>query len=281
MAGVIQTSQSFANGDSVTSTKLNAIATGSSFTSDAVTGTGLTVTGAGTLSLGTVASSNMGTNSVLTASIADNAVTAAKLSQYAPKWSAGLTYLQSALELGPELLADSTSYIDFHSSFPSIDFDARIIRNSGVNGTFDFVQLGTGSMNFTSPSGFKFGAAPMPTPSGSAPIFGVRAWVTFDMNRNSSGGVDSLNTARYIYASGNVSTVVKNATGDFTVNFTTAMPDTYYTYAGSGLDTDSAGDILIGRPSGGGKTTTGISLKVVNSSAAGINIDEVVVSFIR
>ena len=79
MAGVINTSQAFANGDSVTSTKLNAIATGSYFTSDAITGTGLTVTGGGTLSLGTVASSNMGANSVLTASIGDSQVTSAKL----------------------------------------------------------------------------------------------------------------------------------------------------------------------------------------------------------
>jgi microcystin-dependent protein len=79
MAGVINTSQTFANGDSVTSTKLNSIATGSYFTSDAITGTGLTVTGGGTLSLGTVASSNMGANSVLTASIGDSQVTSAKL----------------------------------------------------------------------------------------------------------------------------------------------------------------------------------------------------------
>jgi hypothetical protein len=137
-------------------------------------------------------------------------------------------------------------------------------------------------MTFTSATGgFKFGTAPMPTPVGSAPIFGVRAWVTFDMNRNSSGGVDSLNTARYLYASGNVSTVVKNATGDFTVNFTTVMPDTYYTYAGSGLDDDTTGDIAIGRPSGGAKTVNGIRLKVINTNGAGVNKDEVVVSFIR
>jgi len=81
--GVINTSQSFANGDSVTSTKLNNITSGSTFDSSAVSGTGLTVTGGGLLSLGTVASSNMGTNSVLTGSIADLNVTTAKLADTA------------------------------------------------------------------------------------------------------------------------------------------------------------------------------------------------------
>jgi hypothetical protein len=57
--------------------------------------------------------------------------------------------------------------------------------------------------------------------TGSAPIFACRAWVNFD------------GTNASIRASGNVSSVTRNATGDYTVNFATAMPDADYAFAGS------------------------------------------------
>jgi hypothetical protein len=50
-----------------------------------------------------------------------------------------------------------------------------------------------------------------------APIYGVRAWVNF----NGTGTVA-------IRESANVSSVTDNATGDYTVNFTSAMPDANY-----------------------------------------------------
>jgi hypothetical protein len=53
--------------------------------------------------------------------------------------------------------------------------------------------------------------------SGSAPIYACRAWVNF----NGTGTVA-------IRASGNVSSITDNGTGDYTVNFTTAMPDANY-----------------------------------------------------
>jgi len=58
--------------------------------------------------------------------------------------------------------------------------------------------------------------------SGSAPIFGARAFVNF----NGTGVVA-------IRASGNVSSITDNGTGDYTVNFTTAMPDADYTATAS------------------------------------------------
>lgn len=48
--------------------------------------------------------------------------------------------------------------------------------------------------------------------------FGVRAWVNFD------GQTGTLS----VKASGNVSSVTDNTTGDYTVNLTTAMPDIDY-----------------------------------------------------
>ena len=53
--------------------------------------------------------------------------------------------------------------------------------------------------------------------SGTAPIYACRAWVNF----NETGTVA-------IRASGNVSSITDNGVGDYTVNFTTAMPDANY-----------------------------------------------------
>lgn len=57
---------------------------------------------------------------------------------------------------------------------------------------------------------------------GTAPVYAARAWVNF----NGTGTVA-------IRASGNVSSITDNGTGDYTVNFTTAMPDANF----SGLAT--------------------------------------------
>jgi hypothetical protein len=53
--------------------------------------------------------------------------------------------------------------------------------------------------------------------TGSAPVYACRAWVNF----NGTGTVA-------IRASGNVSSITDNGTGDYTVNFTTAMQDANY-----------------------------------------------------
>jgi hypothetical protein len=82
-------------------------------------------------------------------------------------------------------------------------------------------------------------AAPAPaalsTASGSAPSYSARAWVNF----NGTGTVAIL-------ASGNVSSITDNGTGDYTVNFTTAMVDANYSAVmgnisfGVGSSSDSA-----------------------------------------
>jgi len=53
--------------------------------------------------------------------------------------------------------------------------------------------------------------------TGSAPVYACRAWVNF----NGQGTVA-------IRDSGNVSSITDNGTGDYTVNFATAMPDANY-----------------------------------------------------
>jgi hypothetical protein len=56
----------------------------------------------------------------------------------------------------------------------------------------------------------------------SSTVYGCRAWVNF----NGTG-------TPAIRASGNVSSITDNGTGDYTVNFTTAMPDANYSVAGA------------------------------------------------
>ena len=66
------------------------------------------------------------------------------------------------------------------------------------------------------------------TQSGSAPIYGCRAWVNFDGTKDTTGATSTANTNRLIRASGNVTSVLRNGTGDYTITFTTAMPDDNY-----------------------------------------------------
>jgi hypothetical protein len=53
--------------------------------------------------------------------------------------------------------------------------------------------------------------------TGSAPIYACRAWVNFNGQSTVS-----------IRGSGNVTSITDNGTGNYTVNFTTAMPDANY-----------------------------------------------------
>jgi hypothetical protein len=64
--------------------------------------------------------------------------------------------------------------------------------------------------------------------TGSAPIYGCRAWVNFDGTKDTTGAASTANTNRLIRSSGNVASVLRNAAGSYTVTFTTAMPDTNY-----------------------------------------------------
>jgi hypothetical protein len=66
------------------------------------------------------------------------------------------------------------------------------------------------------------GSSVLATPTGSAPSYTCRAWVNF----NGTGTVA-------IRASGNVSSITDNGTGDYAVNFTTAMPDADYSAVGT------------------------------------------------
>jgi hypothetical protein len=64
------------------------------------------------------------------------------------------------------------------------------------------------------------------------PSFVCRAWVNFDGTKDTTGTSSTSNTNRLIRGSGNVASVLRNGTGDYTITFTTAMPDINYTIIG-------------------------------------------------
>jgi hypothetical protein len=66
------------------------------------------------------------------------------------------------------------------------------------------------------------------------PIFACRAWVLFDAQKGEDGNNSSDNTNRLVLANGNVSSVKKEGSGDYTVNFAAAMPSVNYCFSGSG-----------------------------------------------
>lgn len=76
-------------------------------------------------------------------------------------------------------------------------------------------------------------SAQFATVSGTAPIYPCRAWVNF----NGTGTVA-------IRASGNVSSITDNGTGDYTVNFTTALSDANYSAVHPSTLLDGAGITL-------------------------------------
>lgn len=108
-----------------------------------------------------------------------------------------------------------------------------------------FYTNGTERMRITSGGDLQFNSG-----YGSvATAYGCRAWVTFNGTNGS------------IVSSGNVSSVSRNSTGQYTVNFATAMPDANYAVSGA-ASTNSGADgprifvVGSGQYSNYSKTTT-------------------------
>ena len=102
-----------------------------------------------TINAGTINESKLATDAVVGSKIKNGTITPNKLSGTFPDWgNAGVLYIkQPAIELGSGITANGNSFIDFHSSFPLVDYDARIWRRPGVDGAFDILNVGTGNIN--------------------------------------------------------------------------------------------------------------------------------------
>jgi len=107
--------------------------------------------------------------------------------------------------------------------------------------------------------------------TGSAPYFGIRAWANYN------GTSNTLN------ASGNIASVVRNSTGNYTFTFTTAMPDANYSLTmGYTDDLGSAGN---GHGVGyiASQTPTAFTVRTFNENNSGdpMNKDIINISVIR
>ena len=146
---------------------------------------------------------------------------------------------------------------------------------TGVTGTLPVANGGSGvttstgtgatvrgtSPTLTTPT---FDSASLVTISGTAPLYMCRAWVNF----NGTGTVA-------IRGSGNVSSITDIATGTYTVNFTTALPDANYSGLitsgfASGVREDVFGFAYTDAPYA--PTTGGYTVKFVRADT-NVNVD--------
>ena len=127
---------------------------------------------------------------------------------------------------GLQLVSDSSGEIQIQSNGVTI----ATINSSGLSMTGGKTVSGVDSLS---------------TATGSAPSYSARAWVNF----NGTGTVA-------IRESGNVSSITDNGTGDYTLNFTTAMSDANYSAIGTGGD---------GSVSGGGVRIAGADVYTTSS----------------
>ncbi len=129
------------------------------------------------------------------------------------------------------------SNTNINLAFSTKGTGATYFWRGGYGGTAAMIIDGSSNLQFNS----GYGSA--------ATAYGCRAWVTFNGTNGS------------IVSSGNVSSVSRNSTGQYTVNFSTAMPDANYAVSGA-ASTNSGADgprifvVGSGQYSNYSKTTT-------------------------
>jgi hypothetical protein len=123
------------------------------------------------------------------------------------------------------------------------------------------------------------GAISTVVPGGSTlyPAFDCRAWVNF----NGTGTVA-------IRASGNVSSITDNGTGDYTVNFTTALADANYAVSTTAIVPEDQGSsyqfgirIPIGPVSGAATTKTASAIRLLSRRDTSVDVSECNVAIFR
>jgi len=137
---------------------------------------------------------------------------------------------------------------------------------AGSNGVFS-AGVGANSFMFLSTSGDRTSVIPGGTTL--LPEFQCRAWVNF----NGTGTVA-------IRASGNVSSITDNGTGNYTVNFTTAMPDANYAGFVYARDTTTVNALLMSRANFT-QTTSTFPFNIENTGLSGVDVNQVYVVIFR
>jgi hypothetical protein len=106
--------------------------------------------------------------------------------------------------------------------------------------------------------------------TGSAPVYACRAWVNF----NGTGTVA-------IRASGNVSSITDNGVGDYTINFTTAMPDASYSSVVTCGTSTGAGNLRAATTLTGLITSAAFRFQTCSSNGTTSDVEAVYASIFR
>jgi hypothetical protein len=181
----------------------------------------------------------------------DNTNTRLGIGTASPSYSlhvAGQTFSSGSASVG-----DANFYQVLSSGTPIISFDSNDYLS--YNRTTNQLTFTSGAVNrfsVDSTGNFAFNSGY----GTAATAYGCRAWVNF----NGTGTVA-------IRASGNVSSITDNGTGDYTVNFTSAMPDANFSTTALGSpssdgDTSSLRGVMLYGPSA--NTTSGTRLLFEN-----------------
>ena len=159
----------------------------------------------------------------------------------------------NALGTGTVTIASPNTNSDQTVTLPDATGTVQVSGNpiSGTTGSF------SGNLSFNSGYG------------SSAVAYGCRAWVNFN-------GTSTV----AIRASANVSSITDNGTGDYTVNFTTAMPDANYS-VGSACGDGASGSMRITGVSDANPTASAYRMATFNLSSARADPIFVLAAFFR
>lgn len=148
----------------------------------------------------------------------------------------------------------------------SLNLAGSAFADSYYNATQHIWQnSGTEQARITSAGVFQFNSGY----GSSAAAYGCRAWVRF----NGSTGA--------ISGSGNVTSVTRNATGDYSINFTNAMPDANYVGQGSAIQSASGNGPICSQKAGSTATTTVFPAFLTNDAGTAQDVSVIMWAFHR
>ena len=154
-------------------------------------------------------------------------------------------------------IPDGALYLSLGNSNNALSNVARITNSSiSVNGALSATVIGTANLNATYLNAISSTfTGPLSTNSAITSLQTAKAWVNFN------------GSTAAIRSSYNVSSITKNGTGDYTVNFATAMADANYNFAGSARRSGFPQCGIVGPKDGGQYDTAGVRLYVTDDGA--------------
>ena len=135
------------------------------------------------------------------------------------------------------------------------------VSSAGV-GTNDAQTLTNKTLTSPTMTTPAINSATFATVAGTAPIYGCRAWCLFN---GTTAGTNAPT------AGGNVTSVTRNSTGNYTITFTTAMPDANYVTVWTGGGQGTSGSTYA--VTAGSQTTTSVTI-ASRAVSTGSNVDE-------